>query len=98
MSLVSPYTGPENKETLDNSVISEEQNGRNNIHFSEIKTITRNLLTDLTIKKMSRKYLVRRNGLSYVDEEIDARHLPTNIDHALPASTLIHCSAKESKY
>ena len=85
MSLVSPYIGPENKETIDNLVISEEQNGRNNIHFSEIKTITRNLLTDVTIKKMSRKYLAKRNSLPYVDDEINARHFPTNIDHGLPS-------------
>ena len=85
MSLVSPYIGHENKETIDNLVLYEEQNGRNNIHFSEIKTTPRNLLTDLTIKKMSRKNLVKRNGLSYVDDEINARYLPTNIDHSLPS-------------
>ena len=51
MSLVSPYLGHGNKETIDNLVIYEEQNGRNNILFSEIKTSPRNLLTDLTIKK-----------------------------------------------
>jgi hypothetical protein len=51
MSLVSPYLGYENKETIDNLVIYEEQNGRHNIHFSEIKTTARNLLTDLTIEK-----------------------------------------------
>ena len=73
MSLVSPYIGHENKETIDNLVLYEEQNGRNNIHFSEIKTTPRNLLTDLTIKKMSRKNLAKRNGLSYVDDEINAR-------------------------
>ena len=55
MSLNSPYIGHENKETIDNLVVYEEQNGRNNIHFSEIKTIGRNLLTDLTIKKISKK-------------------------------------------
>ncbi|WP_458745958.1 hypothetical protein [Candidatus Nitrosocosmicus sp. T] len=75
----------ENKETIDNLVIHEEQNGRNNIHFSEIKTTARNLLTDLTIKKMSRKNLVKRNGLSHVDYEINARQLPTYIDHSLPS-------------
>ena len=64
--------------------MSEEQNGRNNIHFSE-KTTPRNLLTDLTIKKMSRKCLVKRNGFSYVDDEINARHLLPNIDHGLPS-------------
>ena len=85
MSLVSPYIGHENKETIDNLVVYEEQNGRNNIHFSEIKTTPRNLLTDLTIKKMSKKNLVKRNGLSYVDDKINARHLPTNIDHGLPS-------------
>ena len=85
MSLVSPYIGHENKETIDNLVLYEEQNGRNNIHFSEIKTTPRNLLTDLTIKKMSRKNLVKRNGLSYVDDEINARYRPTNIDHGLPS-------------
>ena len=85
MSLVSPYLGYENKETIDTLVIHEEQNGRNNIHFSEIKTTPRNLLTDLTIKKMSRKNLAKRNGLSYVDAEINARYRPTNIDHGLPS-------------
>lgn len=80
--MVSHYLGHENKETIDNLVIYEEQNGRNNIHFSEIKTTPRNLLTDLTIKKMSRKNLVKRNGLSYVD---DARYHPTTIDHGLPS-------------
>ncbi len=85
MSLNSPYIGYTNKETTDNLDISEEQNGRNNIPFPEIKTTHRNLLTDLTIKKMSRKYLVKRNGLSYVDDEIDARHSPPNIDHGLPS-------------
>ena len=85
MSLVSPYLGYENKETIDTLVIHEEQNGRNNIHFSEIKTTPRNLLTDLSIKKMSRKNLVKRNGLSCVDNEINARCRPTNIDHVLPS-------------
>lgn len=83
--MVSHYLGHENKETIDNLVIYEEQNGRNNIHFSEIKTTPRNLLTDLTIKKMSRKNLVKRNGLSYVDDEINARYHPTTIDHGLPS-------------
>ena len=85
MSLVSPYLGYENKETIDTLVIYEEQNGRNNIHFSEIKTTPRNLLTDLAIKKMSRKNLVKRNDLSHVDDEINARYRPTNIDHGLPS-------------
>ena len=85
MSLVSPYIGYTNKETIDNLVISEEQNGRNNIPFSEIKTIHRNPLTDPTIKKMLRKYLVKRNGLPYVDHVINARHLLTIIDHGLPS-------------
>jgi hypothetical protein len=85
MSLVSPYLGHENKETIDNLVIYGEQNGGINIHFSEIKTTPGNLLTDLTIKKMSSKNLVKRNGLSYADDEINARYLPTNIDHGLPS-------------
>jgi hypothetical protein len=34
---------------------------------------------------MSRKYLVKRDGLSHVDDEIDARHLPPNIDHGFPS-------------
>ena len=85
MILISPYIGLENKQTIDNLVIYEEQNGRNNIHFSEIKTTPRNLLTDLTIKKMSRKNLAKRNGLSYVDAKINARYRPTNIDHGLPS-------------
>ena len=85
MSLNSPYIGHANEETIDNLVVFEEQNGRNNIPFSEIKTTGRNLLTDLTIKKISRKYLVNRNGLLYIDDKIDARHLSTNIDHSLPS-------------
>ena len=85
MSLNSPHIGHENKEPIDNLVISEEHNVRNNIHFSEIETMGRNLITDLTIKKISKKYLVRRNGPLYVDNETDGRHLPTNIDHSLPS-------------
>ena len=42
--------------------------------FHEINTNGRNLLTDLTIKKISSKILVKRNGLSYVGDKIDARH------------------------
>ena len=35
---------------------------------------------------MSRKNLVKRNGQSNVDDdEINARYLPTSIDHALPS-------------
>ena len=85
MSLNSPCIGYTNKETIDNLVLSEEQKGRNNMHFSEIKITPRNLLTDLTIKKISRTYQVKRNGLSYIDDEINARHLLTNIDHDLPS-------------
>ena len=33
MSLNSPSIGHENKETIDNLVVSEEQNRRNNIPF-----------------------------------------------------------------
>ena len=70
------------KRPIDNLVVFEEQNGRNNIPFSEIKTTGRNLLTNLTMKEISRKYLVNRsNGLLNVDDKIDARHLPTNSDH-----------------
>ena len=82
MSLNSPYIGYTNKETIDNLVVFEEQNGRNNIPFSEIKTTGRNMLTNLIIKKISRKYLAYRNGLSYIDDKIDARYLPTNSDHS----------------
>ena len=85
MSLNSPYIGYTNKETIDNLVVFEEQNGRNNIPFSEIKTTGRNMLTNLIIKKISRKYLAYRNGLSYIDDKIDARHLPANIEHGLPS-------------
>ncbi len=66
-------------------VVSEEQNERNNIPFSEIKTAGRNMLTNLIIKKILRKYVVYRNVLSYVYDEIDARRLPTYIDHSLPS-------------
>jgi hypothetical protein len=85
MTLNSPYIGYTNKETIDNLVVFEEQNGRNNIPFSEIKTAGRNMLTNQLITKLSRKYVVWRNGLSYVDDEIDARRLPTYIDHSLPS-------------
>jgi hypothetical protein len=85
MSLNSPYIGYTNKETIDNLIVFEEQNGRNNIPFSEIKTAGRNMLTNQLITKLSRKYVVWRNGLSYVDDEIDARRLPTYIDHSLPS-------------
>ena len=82
MSLNSPYIDYTNKETIDNLVVFEEQNGRNNIPFSEIKTTGRNKLTNLIIKKISRKYLAYRNGLSYIDDKIDARYLVTNIEHS----------------
>jgi hypothetical protein len=82
MSLNSPYIGNINKETIDNLVVFEEQNGRNNIPFSEIKTTGRNMLTNLIIKKISRKYLAYRNGLSVIDDKIDTRHLLTNIEHS----------------
>ena len=82
MSLISHYIGYTNKETIDNLVVFEEQNGRNNIPFSEIKITGRNMFTNLIIKKISRKYLAYRNGLSYIDYKIDARHLPTNSNHS----------------
>ncbi len=82
MSLNSPYISYTNKETIDNLVVFEEQNGRNNFPFSEIKRTGRNMLTNLIIKKISRKYLAYRNGLSYIDDKIDARYLPTNSDHS----------------
>ena len=85
MSLNSPYIAHVNEETVDNLAVFEEQNGRSNIPFSEIKTTVRNLLTDLTIKKISRKYPVKRNGVLNADDKIDARHSPTNIDHSLPS-------------
>ncbi|WP_458718646.1 hypothetical protein [Candidatus Nitrosocosmicus sp. R] len=82
MSLNSPYIGYTNKETIDNLVVFEEQNGRNNIPFSEIKTTGRNMLKNLIIKKISRKYLAYRNSLSYIDDKIDARYLTTNSEHS----------------
>ena len=75
MSLNSPYIEHINEETVDNLAVFEEQNGRNNFPFSEIKITVRNLLTDLTIKKISKKYPVKRNGLLNTDDKIDARHL-----------------------
>jgi hypothetical protein len=84
VSLNSPYIGHVNEETVDNMVVFEEQNGRSNIPFSEIKSTVRNLLTDLTIKKIS-KYPVKRNGVLNADDKIDVRHPPTNIDHSLPS-------------
>ncbi len=85
MSLNSPYIAHVNEETVDNMVLFEEQNGRSNIPFSEIKTTVGNLLTDLTIKKISKKYPVKRNGVLNADDKIDARDSPTNIDHSLPS-------------
>ncbi len=85
MSLNSPYIAHVNEETVDNLVVFEEQNGRSNIPFSEIKTTVGNLLTDLTIKKISKKYPVKRNGVLNADDKIDARDSPTNIDHSLPS-------------
>ncbi len=85
MSLNSPYIKHINEETVDNLTVFGEQNGRNNFPFSEIKITVRNLLTDLTIKKISKKYPVKRNGLLNTYDKIDARHLPTNIDHRLPS-------------
>ena len=82
MSLNSPYIGYVNEEPVDNLIILEEQNGRNYVPYSEIKTTDRNMLTSLIIKKISRKYLAYRNGLSYIDNKIDARHLLTNIEHS----------------
>src|SRR5688500_6044826 len=85
MNLNSPCIGYTNKETIDNLIVFEEQNVGNNITFSEIKTTGRNRLTNLITKKISRKYRVYSNGLSYIDDKIDALHLPTNIDHNLPS-------------
>ena len=86
MGLNSPYIEHVNEGTVDNLEVFEKQNGRNNVSFSEINTNGRNLLTDLTIKKISSKILVKRNGLSYVGDKIDARqHHPANIDHSLPS-------------
>ncbi len=85
MSLNSPYIGHIKKETVDNLVVFEGQTGRNNIPFSEIRTTVRNLLMDLTIKKISSKYPIKRNDLSHVDDKINARYLPTTIDHGLPS-------------
>ena len=97
MTLNSPYIGYPNKETIDNLVVFEEQNGRNNIPFSEIKTAGRNRLTNLITKKISRKYRVYRNGLSYIDDKIDAQHPPTNIDHNLPSKYPNSLFSKEVK-
>jgi hypothetical protein len=85
MSLNSPYIGYTNKETIDNLIVFEEQNGRNNIPFSEIKTAGRKMLTNQIIKKISREYVILRNGLSYVDDETDTRRPPTFMDHSLPS-------------
>ncbi len=85
MSLNSTYIAHVNEETVDNLTVFEEQNGRSNTPFSEIKTTVRNLVTDLTIKKISRKYQVKRNGVLNADDKIDTRQPPTNIDHSLPS-------------
>lgn len=66
-------------------VVSEEQNGRDNIHFYEMNPTDRNLLTDLANNKMSRKHPGKSDGPSYGDIEIVVRYILTNIDHGLPS-------------
>ncbi len=78
MSLNSTYIAHVNEETVDNLAVFEEQNGRSNTPFSEIKTTVRNLVNDLTIKKISRKYQVKRNGVLNADDKIDTRQPPTS--------------------
>ena len=60
MSLNSPYSGYVNEETVYNLVGFEEQNKSNDIPFSEIKTTERNLLMDVSLKEISRKFLANR--------------------------------------
>ncbi|MBA2268483.1 MAG: hypothetical protein H0W19_09130 [Nitrosopumilus sp.] len=78
MSLNSPYIGYVNKETVDNLVVFEEQNERNDSTFSEIKTTGSNLLMDLTMREISRKFLVNRSNPLNVDDIIKIRHLSTD--------------------
>jgi len=85
MSLNSPYIGHVNKETIDNLVVFEEQNERNDIPFSEIKTTGRNLLMDLAMKEISSKFLVNRSNPLNVDDIIKIRHLPTDRFNSYPA-------------
>jgi len=85
MSLNSPYIGYVNKETVDKLVVVEEQNERNNIHFSETKTTGRNLLMDLRMKEISRKFLVNRSNPLNVYDIIKIRHLPTDRFKSYPA-------------
>jgi len=68
MSLNSPYIGHVNKETIDNLVVFEEQNERNDIPLSEIKTTGRNLLMDLAMKEISSKFLVNRSNPLNVED------------------------------
>jgi hypothetical protein len=85
LSLNSPYIGYINKEPIDNLIILEEQNERNNIPFSEIITTGRNLLVDVAMKEISKKFLVNRSNPLNVDDLIKIRHLPTDRFKSYPA-------------
>lgn len=85
MSLNSPYIGYVNKEPVDNLVILAEQNEGNDIPFSEIKTTGRNLLVDVAMKEISRKFLVNRSNHLNADDIIKVRHLPTDRLKSYPA-------------
>ena len=78
MSLNSPYIGYINKVPVGNLVVFEEQNERNGIPSSEIKTTGGNLSIDLAMKELSRKFLVNRNNSLNIDDIIKIRHLPTD--------------------
>ncbi|WP_144729345.1 hypothetical protein [Candidatus Nitrosocosmicus arcticus] len=85
MSLNIPYIGYVNNEPVDNLVILEVQNERNDIPFTEIKTTGRNLLGDVAMKEISRKFLVKRSNPLNADDIIKVRHLPTDRFKSYPA-------------
>jgi hypothetical protein len=68
MGLNSPYIGYVNEESVDNLAILEEQNERNGNPFPEIKTTGRNLVEDVAIKEISRKFLVSRDNPLNADD------------------------------
>ena len=88
MSLNSPYIGYVNEEPVDNLIILEEQNERNDISSSEIKTTGINLSVDLAMKEISRKFLVNRSNFLNFDDLIKIRHLSTDRFKCYPAISL----------
>jgi hypothetical protein len=86
-----------NEEPVDNLAILEEQNERNDIPFSEIKTTGRNPLVDVAMKEISRKFLVNRSNPLNADNIIKIRHLPTDRTKSYPAMYLSSLLSKGVK-